>query len=49
MATLRDCLKIVNWYVRDRQMQKVLRQNILSLAQVQGSEKRWAKTYEHLK
>lgn len=46
---IRDCLKIVNWYVRDRQMQYVLRTNILTLARQPESKLKWAKTHMHLR
>ena len=47
--SLRSCLKIVNWYVRDRQMQSVLRTSLLTAAQSPISERKWKRTENYLK
>ena len=47
--SLRGCLKIVNWYVRDRQMQRVLRTSLLTAAQSSISERKWKRTENYLK
>ena len=46
---VRSCLAIVNWYVRDRQMQEVLRLNLLKCAAEDWGQQEWQNTEQMLR
>jgi len=47
--TLRDCLKLVSWYVRERKMQHILRKNLLTIAANSKQPLMWDRTHKFLR